>query len=365
MTSRHSSNDVRIFYKECSSLAGAGYDVYFVAPGTSREESGVHIVGVGEVPSRRVIRMTTFAHKVYEKALAIDADIYHLHDPELLPYGMKLKRHGKKVIFDSHENTLNQMIDKAWIPSYFRPLVSVAYRSYATSVFNKYDALVSVTPDVVDDLKTKNPNTYLVTNYPILSDKSQPNPEPSQAFTLCFTGGIEKQWNHVNILRALSQVEGARYVLCGRAEKEYLDALSAEEGWEKADFVGYVSHDRSVQIQRSANVGMALLLPSNNTCHAIGSLGNTKIFEYMMAGIPVICTGFVLWKEILEKYKFGICVDPEDVDAIADAIIYLRDHPEEAREMGENGRRAVAEEFNWGTQVGTLLELYKNILQEV
>ena len=104
LTSVHSSDDTRVFHKECVSLARAGYDVTLVAPGESREELGVHIVGVGEKPVGTLNRLTSpFVKRAYEAALALDCELYHLHDPELLPYALKLKRHGKTVIFDSHE----------------------------------------------------------------------------------------------------------------------------------------------------------------------------------------------------------------------------------------------------------------------
>ena len=104
LTSVHSSDDTRVFHKECVSLARAGYDVTLVAPGESREELGVHIVGVGEKPVGTLNRLTSpFVKYAYEAALALDCELYHLHDPELLPYALKLKRHGKTVIFDSHE----------------------------------------------------------------------------------------------------------------------------------------------------------------------------------------------------------------------------------------------------------------------
>ena len=98
MTSAHGPEDVRIFHKECVSLARAGYDVYLVERGDSYEKNGVHIVGVGQPSGGRLSRMTSFAKKVYQAALALDADIYHFHDPELLPYGLKLKRDRKSVV---------------------------------------------------------------------------------------------------------------------------------------------------------------------------------------------------------------------------------------------------------------------------
>ena len=120
MTSVHDPEDVRIFHKECVSLANAGYDVYLVERGDSYEKSGVHIVGVGQPCGGRLSRMFSFSKKVYHTALALDADVYHLHDPELLPYGLKLKKKGKKVIFDSHEDTCGSILEKTWIPSAMR-----------------------------------------------------------------------------------------------------------------------------------------------------------------------------------------------------------------------------------------------------
>ena len=82
-----------------------------------------------------------------------------------------------------------------------------------------------------------------------------------------------------------------------------------------------------------------------------------------MAGLPIICTNFILWREFVERCHCGICVDPENEDEIADAIRYLLDHPDEARQMGENGRRAVKEEFNWGVEEKKLLALYEDVLK--
>ena len=110
-------------------------------------------------------------------------------------------------------------------------------------------------------------------------------------------------------------------------------------------------------------IGMAVLSYSRNSDWKNGTMGNTKIFEEMMAGLPVICTDFVLWKEFVERYHCGLCVNPNNIEEIASAIRYLLDNPEEARRMGENGRRAVEEEFNWAVEEKKLLALYEEILQ--
>ena len=109
---------------------------------------------------------------------------------------------------------------------------------------------------------------------------------------------------------------------------------------------------------------MALLQPGRNTDWHKGTIGNTKIFEEMMAQLPVICTDFDLWRGFVDTYQCGICVDPSNADQVAEAIRYLLDNPDEAKRMGENGRCAIREEFNWGVEEQKLLALYQEIVND-
>lgn len=95
----------------------------------------------------------------------------------------------------------------------------------------------------------------------------------------------------------------------------------------------------------------------------IGSIGVTKIFEYMKYGLPIICSDLILWKEIIDKYDCGITVDPTNIQEIADALNFLIENPEEAQRMGMNGYKAYIEEYNWDTQVPKLLQLYSELIK--
>lgn len=359
MTSAHGPEDVRIFYKECVSLARAGYEVYLVERGDSYEKNGVHIVGVGEPGGGRLRRMTSFVRKVYRKALELDADIYHFHDPELLPYGLKLKRRGKKVIFDSHENTSEQILDKTWIPWMLRKIVYDLFRWYQRYVCRRLDALITVTPHICDTLQRFNTNTWMITNYPILETSTEMPQHSNNMFG--FAGGIIPLWSHEKIIAAIQLVGDCEYVLCGKASEKYLNELKCLPGWRQVDYRGLLPHSEISRILGICTAGFALAQKSRNGNGDEGTLGNTKLFEEMMARLPVICTDFVLWRNIVEKYQCGICIDPNDIDAIAKAIRYLLNHPEEARQMGQNGRRAVELEFNWGIEERKLLNLYRTL----
>jgi hypothetical protein len=106
LTSVHPIDDVRIFHKECISLAKNGYDVTLIACGEREYEeikNGVKCISLYVPVKNRLERMIKRPKAIYKKALEIDTYIYHFHDPELLPLGKKLKRKGKKVIYDAHK----------------------------------------------------------------------------------------------------------------------------------------------------------------------------------------------------------------------------------------------------------------------
>lgn len=363
MTSVHQAEELRIFRKECVSLAKAGFDVYLVERGESAEKMGVHIVGVGEMPEKIFLRITIGARKIYKKALELDCDIYHFHDPELLPYGLKLKKKGKKVIFDSHENTVGQILEKKWIPQIVRGPISFVYKIYQKYICRHLDAVVYVTPDLSACFEVINSKTVMITNYPIL----QPMPLNlvKEDRRICFIGGIDERWCHDKIIKALENIEDCEYVMCGLDRDDYIDKLNKLPAWNKVSYKGYLPQDEVYKILASSAVGLAVSTNHANMCNKKGTLGLVKIFEEMMCGLPVVCSNFTLWRDFVEHWQCGICVDPENVDEISSAIKYLLDNPDEAKRMGENGRRAVEKEFNWQSEEKKLLELYDDLSSDI
>ena len=359
LTSAHAPGDTRIFYKECVSLAKAGYAVTLVQRGESGREQGVDIVGLGQPQGGRWKRMVSFTRSVYRAATKVDADIYHLHDPELLPYGWKLKRQGKTVIFDSHEFTAESILEKAWLPAPLRRLVHWAYQRFETAICRKLDGVITVSPHIAVYFSSINPNTVQVSNYPILEPDALRSDFSKQS--VIFAGGIVEQWMHETILQALTKVPQCRYTLCGPCRAGYLERLQALPGWNQTDYLGKIPYSAVAQQMSHCMAGLALLRPNRNSDWQNGTMGNTKIFEEMMAGLPVICTDFVRWREFVGRYHCGICVNAESVDEIAAAMAYLMEHPAEARRMGENGRRAVEAEFNWKIEEQKLLAFYQAI----
>ena len=363
-TSVHQSDSTRIFHKECASLAANGFDTWLVAMGDSREESGVHILGAGPRSKGRLRRMLRDSRKVYREALKLRADVYHFHDPELLPYGMKLIRKGYRVIWDSHENYMDLMAHKSYLPAPVRKIFASLFRSYYKRVLPRFSAVIvaSVGSQKLLEKVVKNP--VIITNYPIVDPEAIKAVKPDYTSQKAvFAGVISPQWSHKETIEALPDCPGVSYVLLGKGDGAFFDSLKTLPGWKQVDYRGRVPFPEVARIMQECAVGMAVLRPSYNTHGKLGTIGVTKLFEEMAAALPVICTDFTLWREIIEKYRCGLLADPSDPKSIAEALRKLTGDPALAERMGMAGREAVLQEYNWKTQEKKLLLLYRSVLE--
>lgn len=363
MTSAHAPEDERIFHKECVSLAKAGYETYLVQQGESYEKEGVHIVGAGAQPKGRIQRMTNFARSVYQKALEIDADIYHFHDPELLPYGLKLKKRGKKVVFDSHENYYDQILTKGYIPRLFRTWIAKMYCTYEDHVLAAIDgAVIPCTFGGKNPFDGRCKHSSIIANYPILGEfYGQYNAQfPKEPNSICYIGGLTQARGIDQCVEASARAGATLHLAGDFSSAEYQQQVMKSQPEGCVIYHGKLGRRQVTQLLLSSHVGL-YLLQNVGQYLKLETLG-IKAYEYMSMGLPVVMSRSPYNTALMEQYQFGICVDPENVDEIVKAIRYLLDHPEEARQMGENGRRAVKEEFNWGVEEKKLLALYEEIL---
>lgn len=358
-TSAHKPNDIRIFHKECVSLAKAGYEVFLVSAYESEIPSGeVTFVPAGSKSRGRISRMLYTAKEVYRAAKALDADVYHFHDPELLRFGLKLKRQGKKVIYDAHEDVPRQIMAKYWIPKVFRKLISANFERYENRVAKRLDAVVVSTPHIRKRFIQLNPKTVDVCNYPLLDELMEPTSWNNKQDEICYVGGISLVRGISELMDALAVLPDVRLNLAGNFSNGELEgSIRAKEAWNRVEFYGYVGRTELLAIFNRSKIGMVTLLPTPNHMESLP----IKMFEYMSAGIPVICSDFPLWKEIVGENSCGICVNPSQPELIAAAIQNLLDHPENSMEMGMNGRKAILEKYNWGIEEDKLFRLYASL----
>ena len=192
-SSAHPSTDVRVFHKECSSLSSVGFDVHLVVVNEDNsQKNGVSVHGVFSKGESRIFRFIKTSKNVYKKALEIDASIYHFHDPELLPFALKLKRKGKRVIYDIHEDVPKTILAKFWINKYLRKSVSFLFRKYENYVASKLDYLFTATETISKRFILINKNTITINNYPLLSELVEITNWEAKKREVCYIGAITK-----------------------------------------------------------------------------------------------------------------------------------------------------------------------------
>ena len=361
LSSAHQRYDIRIFLKECTSLANSGYIVSLVvADGEGDEEkNGVNIYDVG--PSKgRIDRIFRAPGRVLKKAIDLDSDIYHLHDPELIPIGLKLKNLGKKVIFDSHEDVPKQILGKPYLNKYTKFPISLAFSFYERYAIPKLDAVVAATSSISSKYAVMRVRTININNYPLIDELSSDDINWSnKEKQLAYVGGISQIRGILQVVQAMGRVEsGARLQLAGEFNELAIEEEAhADRGWHQVDALGLISRKEVRDLLADCIGGLVTFLPSPNHIDAQPN----KMFEYMSAGVPVIASNFQLWKEIINGNNCGVCVDPLDPNAIAEAINYLVDHPLEAEEMGRNGQKAVQRKYNWSVEEKKLTRFYDSL----
>lgn len=360
LTSAHPRNDTRIFMKQCRTLAACGYDVTLVVADDEGDEykDGVTIADVGRLPGRlnRIFRTT---RRVFDKAVALDADIYQLHDPELIPIGLKLKRLGKKVIFDSHEDVPTQLLDKPYLDPISLRVLSGAVAIYERFACHQFDGIIGATPFIRDKFLLINPQTVDVNNFPLIGELDSTVQWSNKRDEICYVGGIDAIRGAHEIVRACELLQSpTRLNLVGRFSESALEArVKAYPGWERVNELGFLDRSGVRNVLGRSVAGLV-------TSHPIGNFLDglpVKMFEYMAAGIPVIASNIPSWREIIEGNGCGVCVDPLDPKAIAGAMDYLVMNPEIAKRMGENGKKAVMEKYNWPVQATKLTDFYRVI----
>ena len=367
ITSVHSAVDIRIFQKECRALARAGFRVTSIGSHSSDVTiDGVNIKSIYRDRSR-LARMTRTVWRAYREAVKQDADVYHFHDPELIPVGLLLRARGKLVIYDLHEDLPKDILSKSYLPSWARSSIAWIMEKIESTACRRFSALVAVTPSIADRFRTVNQKTIVVHNYPSPKELiwgRAPKLWESRRQSVAYIGGmmtIRGIREMVEAMRLLPESLRATLELAGpHPEGEpTVEELSTHPGWERVLHHGFVDQPSTFEILHHVRGGLVLFHPVENHIQAMPQ----KIFEYMGAGLPVIASDFPLWRHILGDSGCGILVDPQDPRAIARAIEYILTNPHEAEEMGRRGRAAVLEHYNWDVQAQRLVNLYSELVK--
>jgi len=364
MTSAHPAFDTRIFQKECRTLAQAGYDVVLVAPHTHDEiVDGVQIRAVPK-PKGRIARFTKTSWQVYKTAVAEDADLYHIQNElELLFWGQMLRLKGNKVIYDMHENLLKSIPTKPWINPLFRPLVVFICMILERILMRKIPVIFAENSYIKHYPWVKKNITVL--NMPLTSQLLQINETKYSKPTLGYIGGVTPERGSIVTLDALKILKSKGYAVdwecigpTDNAHRKEIGNIIKRYGLEGVRLRGYLLPSEGWPVIARCHIGLALLKPIPNYYESYP----TKLFEYMALGLPVITSNFPLYRQVVEKERCGICVDPESPEETAQAVQYLLEHQDEAESMGRRGQIAAIEKYNWELEQKKLLHFYDSLL---
>ena len=356
-------NDPRIFQRQCKSLVNGGFEVCILTNDGQPNEvmEGIKLYATDKYWKNR-IKVLLFANSQFiKKAIEINADIYQLHSPELLSLGLTLKKLGKIVIYDSHEDLPSHILEKEWIPLIVRKPISIFINFYMYIFLKNYNEIISPHQHVVEKLELINANTTLITNFAKVG--SLINYDLSHYLNreniICYSGTVYSSSNQEFILEAISNINNLKYQIAGFIDENYQEQLSERKGFKKLKFLGRIPYEELGDFYSKSLIGIVIMDYTLNLGHRRGTYAVNKIFEYMEAGLPIICTDYDLWKEIINKYDCGVCVEPNNAKQIEEAIKFLISNKEKAYQMGQNGRKAVLLEYNWITQEKEYLRIFE------
>ena len=354
-------------------MAGAGYDVTLIVQHEKDEVvDGVRIVAIPK-PRNRLWRMMVTSWTVFYLALRQKADIYNLHDPELLPWGWLLQKlTGKPVVYDMHENYGEVILFRTWLPHFLRKPIAWISDRLEKLLVRRLSAIITVTEPMKQRLSRAQAFCVSVGNFPSLDlvdtvGESREFDGKEWQYSVIYTGGASKQRGFQTIIDALALVvRQSPNVSCavlgdtknlGWLDEDHNRLMNRLIKDGNIKIIGRVPHTEVFRYLNASTIGWRPRLPYQDAM-------DVTFLEYMSCGKPIVASDVPLISDIIRETKCGMLVDPYDAGAHASAILYLLEHPDEATKMGENGRRAVLEKYNWEAESKKLLDLYEGLLRE-
>ncbi|MBC2118140.1 glycosyltransferase family 4 protein [Listeria booriae] len=365
MSSVHPWNDTRVFHKEAVSLANLGYDVTLYATASNHvyENNIPNLQVITFAPKSKAKRWQTWL-ELYSIARKSEAEIVHLHDPELLPLGYILKTiHHKKVIFDMHEDfpavLQTRKIGHMRVPKWLLRFISTVEKK----MLQKMSAVVYAEKYYKENYETLTTKQLDIYNYPFLQETFET--DKYETPTLIYAGAIHEIRGFKEMLEVAQLLKKANYhfqlLIVGKVP-ERLDVY-AEKFLRENDLVNEVKligrldlHELMTFYARS-HIGLAILHPEANYLRSLP----TKVFEYMSVSLPYVLSNFESYGRLVEETKSGYVVDPLSPDEIASQIQVLLDNPSTQAELGANGYKQHVANFNWSVEERKLGELYDGI----
>lgn len=358
LTTVHRLRDPRIFDKEVRSVQEAGYRVHLLAQHPCDETvEGLSVLGLPPTPGR--YRRLPLLRRAYQRARAVAADLYHFHDPELIPVAYALKKAtGARVVYDMHE-------DYRWHGAIEGRLLLALERW----CFGWVDQVITVQPYLTGRAERHGAAATLIENYEWPATEAAPQPRVlGLPLRLLYTGVLSNQRGLQTLVTLAEKIAAtgfnARLNVVGvcnlaadrrEAEKRLTPATEAvlhRVGWD-----AYVPPVEIAPHRAEAHVGLALFDPHPGYAATLP----TKFYEYLFAGLPILCSDFPKWRSFVAKHGCGAVVPPGDADA---ALAVLRAWASDPAHYAQLSRAAAeaAPQYHWAHMAERLIACYDALL---
>ena len=367
LSSVHDALYSRIFHKKCRAAADAGHEVTVIAPhARSCTIDGVRIIAIRPYRSR-ILRMALATPEVFRKAAFLRADLYHVEDPELLPWAVLLRWWtGAPVVYDAMEYHREAILWKYWVPKPLRPLIALVTDRVEKRCVRHLDGVVVVNPHMKSLFDSCCPRVAVAHNFPWrrwipeIEGRRDPNMLVCLGAFTC-DRGYELLLDTMELVRRKNSQ--AYCTVVGSVIRNGMKAVSLEKERALVDqealrFAGEVEYKDIWQYLFKASIG---LIPFLRTPNNEMGLPN-KLFEYMGASLPVVAPGLRFISAIVESAQCGILVQADHPEDYANAIVSLLGNPQLRSTMGERGRKAILNQYNFETEARAMLALYDTVL---
>jgi glycosyltransferase involved in cell wall biosynthesis len=317
-------------------------------------------------------RNALFDIKLISRAVSVGADIYHANDLDtLLPAWIAARAARAGLVYDSHE---------LWLGSarHLREtgaLGRIRERLTERLLVRRAGAVIAVTPGRAEAMERMYPglSVDVVENCPDPAPAAGSSDYlrraagvPGGAVIALYQGAIAFERGLENLARACALLDpaGVRVVMIGPdMTSGVIPELAAAEGTRDVmTILPAVPSEELPAVTASADMGLILF---QDTCpnHRY-SLPN-KLYEYMMAGLPVLASDLPEMSRVIGEAGCGALVDPGDPVAIAGAVRKMAADGESRRLMGGRGRIAALERHVWSGQEAILLDLYARVASKL
>ncbi len=377
--------------REARDLIRDGHRVFLMArrgPGQAKQEDvdGVHVIRMW-LPFQKTKAVADFIYFFFQRYFIFfqilaarckyKIDVLHVHD---LPYAFATTLAGKilriPVVFDMHEHftVMLKMSFEAKVYRKFKPFAFVLLgllrieERIACRWARKVIIVAEEHIERVRSLGVAGENIVVITNTEDIDHFSGFAIDESlleqfkDEFVILYVGVFSPHRGLDTAVGAmpavLKEIPNARLLLVGdgnnRAE---IEQLSEQMGLcEKVTFTGQQPFEKLPTYIQLCAVG---IIPHISTPHIETTMPN-KIFQFMMLGKPVVVSSTKPMMRIVNDAECGLIFEVQNPQSLAEVIIQLRDE-QMCKRLGENGKRAVHDRYNWQLTVKALLQLYRQM----